>query len=176
MLLFPTDDDHDQLIVNELLQKIRFLDGKFRWGIYNPLLVYTGMYRCRTPVSLRVHHATSSVATLSDKRNFLDSDFETISNYLELCAPAMPPYHGPQDALCLYLSAEDLHAESELETAKLFDTFGPELIETLLDRPIWRSMQSDRDTRERVLQDEFAQTLWRHDLSKSWVYLPYRKG
>ena len=89
--LLPTMDAvaFEQLLLNYILQQIRGLvnfteaDGDIsnlttvRWGIYSPLVAYSGMFLTSAVLTDTVHHATASNADLRSKMRLMDTCHES---------------------------------------------------------------------------------------------------
>ena len=76
----------EQLLLNYILQQIRglvnFTEGDMsplsnlttvRWGIYSPLVAYSGMFLTSAVLTDTVHHATASNADLRSKLRLMDT-------------------------------------------------------------------------------------------------------
>ncbi|CAE8607653.1 unnamed protein product [Polarella glacialis] len=89
----------------------------FRWGIYNPTLLHSGMYTSETPLSTVLHHATGSYAKLSEKILLLDAEEAFFAEFGYVCDAFGPGgvflVEGPLRAECLVLRAEDPHFNYE---------------------------------------------------------------
>ena len=67
----------EQLLLNYILNEVRSGPGWkkniLRWGIYNPLVAYSGMFLTSAVLTDTVHHATASNADLQSKLRLMDA-------------------------------------------------------------------------------------------------------
>eukprot|EP00927_Polykrikos_kofoidii_P042305 TRINITY_DN3618_c0_g2_i1.p1 TRINITY_DN3618_c0_g2~~TRINITY_DN3618_c0_g2_i1.p1 ORF type:complete len:662 (-),score=33.05 TRINITY_DN3618_c0_g2_i1:88-2073(-) len=127
--------EHDQMSLNALLHRVRDEGGlnSLRWAVYNPSVVYVGTFLSPTPLSLRLYHATSSVAKWSDKLCRLKQTLSIVSQVSDVCPSfrgevgrvgASLVHVGPLNFPCLYFSAVDPHFGSPIDVWRMYTGFG----------------------------------------------------
>eukprot|EP00930_Biecheleria_cincta_P034717 TRINITY_DN23956_c0_g1_i1.p1 TRINITY_DN23956_c0_g1~~TRINITY_DN23956_c0_g1_i1.p1 ORF type:complete len:500 (-),score=63.53 TRINITY_DN23956_c0_g1_i1:15-1415(-) len=140
--LLPTGDhmDFEQMSLNQILSRIRATSVEsaasgatpemftpIRWGIYNPLIAYTGMFLTHAVLSAKLHHATASNAKLKDKLGLMDAAKTFVSDLQEYCPQIGPDgtllHPGPSPEFCFFYLAIDPHFGPLLDDFKINEGF-----------------------------------------------------
>ena len=84
-----------------------------RWGIYNPLVAYAGMFLTHAVLTNTVHHATASNVDLKQKLRLMDSAQLFVADLRSFCPGPLPdgrlPAELPLPAFCYYFTGVDPH-------------------------------------------------------------------
>ncbi|CAK9072727.1 Protein DD3-3 [Durusdinium trenchii] len=125
----------EQLLLNYILNEVRSGPGWkkniLRWGIYNPLVAYSGMFLTSAVLTDTVHHATASNADLQSKLRLMDAAQLFISDLREFC-PSIDPNggllkeEGPLPEFCYYYIGIDPHFGPLLDHSRVHEGFSEE--------------------------------------------------
>ena len=108
-----------------------------RWGIYSPVVAFSGFAVASTVLSIRLHHVTGSVVSSKEKLRMMDAAVLLREDLEELCPPYTVHGHisfiGPLNAYCYQLLAIDPHFQSALQPFKVLRGFGSEDLDSLTE-------------------------------------------
>lgn len=130
--------EYEQLSLNYILTRIRLEVSRaqastgatqaVKFGLYNPLLAHVGMFLTHAVLSVTLHHATSSDASLRDKLRLMDAEKDFVSDLREHC-PEFGSHGnlralGPAFEFCYLYLAEDPHFGPLLDHFRVYRGFG----------------------------------------------------
>ena len=131
----------NQQILNLVLRDVKRAVDKsqatkpLRWGVYSPLLAYTGFMVTSTVLSIRLHHVTGSVVSSKDKLRMMDAAVLLHDDLEHLCpfytVRGRVSFIGPLSAYCFQLLAIDPHFGHAVQPFKVLEGFGAEDLQSL---------------------------------------------
>lgn len=156
--------EHDQMILNAILARVaqEHSHGSLRWGFYNPAVAYVGMQPADTFLSLRIHHATWSAASMPEKLRLIAVQSKLITRFRRYCGFTVPQSPVAFDAPCLYHLHDDPHFGPPSQQVRIYQPFHITAMRAgSRDRPIGKFL-GDQVVANRIWAEE-----WRHTRQRS---------
>ena len=131
----------NQQILNLVLRDVKRAVAKslatkpLRWGVYSPVLAFTGFMVTSTVLSIRLHHVTGSMVSSKDKLRMMDAAVLLHEDLEQLCpfytVRGRVSFIGPLSAYCFQLLAVDPHFGHAVQPFKVLEGFGEEDLQSL---------------------------------------------
>ncbi|CAE7307791.1 unnamed protein product [Symbiodinium sp. CCMP2592] len=108
-----------------------------QWGIYNPLLAFSGFAVTSTVLGIRLQHVTGSTVSSKDKLRMMDAAVLLRHDLEQLCplytVRGRVAFIGPLSIYCYPLLAVDPHFGHVVQPFKVLQGFGGEDLELLME-------------------------------------------